>query len=160
MNKVSDFFIRANWLIRPLMDSPFHWLLSSRLVLLRFRGRKSGKEFVTPVAYTKFDDWILICLTETRGRKWWRNYTTPWPMELKYRGAWRSGYAVVVAPGSDEYRQWYERIFNRDGFMAKIMKIHDYDRKAGLTAAQLDILLQATTGLVKFAASEEQLRKG
>ncbi len=157
MNKVSDFFIKANWAIKPLMDSPFHWLLSSRLVLLKFKGRKSGQEFVTPVGYTKFDDTIIITLTETQNRQWWKNYREAWPMELKYKGKWRSGYAVFIPPGSDGYHQWFEKIFNRDHFMPKIFKIHDYDRAKGLTAQQMEILLTAGSGLVKFSATKEEL---
>ncbi len=157
MNKVSDFFIKANWAIKPLMDSPFHWLLSSRLVLLKFKGRKSGQEFVTPVGYSKFDDTIMITLTETHNRQWWKNYREVWPMELKYKGKWRSGYAILIPSTSEAYRQWFEKIFNRDHFMPKIFKIHDYDRKQGLTAAQLMVLQNAGSGLVHFAATQEAL---
>lgn len=132
------------------MNSPLHWIFSSRLVLLKFKGRKSGKEFVTPVGYSKFDDIFLISLTETHNRQWWRNYLELWPMELQYKGKWRSGKAVWIKPGSDEYKQLFEQIFNRDRFMPKIFKIHDYDRRIGLTKAQLDILLNATSGLVRF----------
>jgi len=150
MNKVSDFFIKANWVMKPIMNSPLHWIFSSRLVLLKFTGRKSGKEFVTPVGYSKFSDTFFITLTETHNRLWWHNYIEPWPMELKYKGKWRSGQAVWIKPDSVEYKQLFEQIFNRDRFMPKIFKIHDYDRSVGLTAAQLDILLKASSGLVRF----------
>ena len=151
MNKVSDFFIKTNWAIKPLMDSPFHWLLSSRLVLLKFKGRKTGAEFVTPVGYTSFGDTIIITLTETHNRQWWRNYREVWPMELKHKGKWRSGSAILIEPGSDQYREWFEKIFNRDRFMPKIFKIHDYDRNVGLSKAQLDLLVANHSGLVKFS---------
>lgn len=150
MNKVSDFFIKANGVMIPIMNSPLHWIFSSRLVMLKFKGRKSGKEFVTPVGYSKFGDTFFIALTETHNRQWWRNYIEAWPMELQHKGKWCSGVAIVLTPGSDVYKQSFEKIFNRDRFMPKIFKIHDYDRRVGLTAAQLDILLKATSGLVKF----------
>lgn len=155
MNKVSDFFIKTNWLIKPLMDSPFHWLLSSRLVLLKFKGRKSGDEFTTPVGYSHFGDTIIITLTETHNRQWWRNYRECWPMSLKHKGKWCSGNAILIPAESDEYRQWFEKIFNRDRFMPKIFKIHDYDRSVGLTKAQRDVLLANHSGLVKFTATPE-----
>ena len=81
-NKYSDTAIKMNFLVKPLLRSPLHWLLSSSVALMRFKGRKSGKVFETPVGFTKFGDEILISLTETRNRQWWRNYRQPWPMSL------------------------------------------------------------------------------
>jgi hypothetical protein len=158
MNKTSEFFIRLNWLITPLLDSRWHVLLSGWVALLKFRGRKSGREFVTPVAYQRFGDTILITLTETRNRQWWRNYRQTWPMALKIRGEWRQGVAVLVKPSSEAYRAGFEKIFNRHPFIARIMKIDDYRPEQGLTEAQLAVLLQAGSGLVKFAATDKALR--
>ncbi len=150
MNKVSDFFIKMNPVIHPILDSCFHRLFSSRLVLLKFTGRKSGKEFVTPVGYSKFGDTILIGLTETHNRNWWRNYREPWPMMLKHKGRWLEGEGLVVVPGSEEYVAWCDKIFTRDAFMPKIFKIHDYNPDEGLQDGQLQILLENGSGLVKF----------
>jgi hypothetical protein len=150
MNKASDFFIKMNPLIKPILNTSFHYLLSSRLVLMRFTGRKSGKTFVTPVGYTAFDDTVVITLTETHNRNWWRNFREPWPMEIKLKGQWLQGEAVWIAPGCDEYIDWFEQIFNRDKFMPKIFKIHNYDRSQGLRPDQVDTLLSNSSGLVKF----------
>jgi hypothetical protein len=158
VNRTSEFFIRLNWLITPLLDSRCHGVLSGWLALMKFRGRKSGREFVTPVAYHRFGETILIGLTETRNRQWWRNYRRPWPMTLKVRGDWRAGVAEFQEPGGKEYRAGFEKIFNRHGFIARIMHIDDYRADQGLTDAQLEILLNAGSGLVKFADDEEALR--
>ena len=158
MNRTSEFFIRLNWFITPLLASRCHGVLSGWLALMKFRGRKSGREFVTPVAYHVFGDTILIGLTETRDRQWWRNYRRPWRMALKLRGQWREGVAVLQEPGGEDYRAGFEKIFNRHRFIAGIMHIDDYRADRGLTDAQLAILLEAGSGLVKFAATEESLR--
>ena len=110
MNRTSEVFIRLNWLITPLLASRWHGVLSGWLALLKFRGRKSGREFVTPVAYHRFGDTILIGLTETRDRQWWRNYRRPWPMALKLGGEWREGVAVLQEPGGEDYRAGFEKI--------------------------------------------------
>jgi len=48
-----------NWLYKTLnpvmtalLRSPLHGIASSSVALLHFRGRKSGREFVTPLSYT------------------------------------------------------------------------------------------------------------
>lgn len=150
MNKVSDFFIKMNPVILPLLNSPLHYLLSSRLVVLKFKGRKSGKEFTTPVGYTQFKDHIIITLTETRNRQWWRNFREAWPMEIKHKGKWQYGEAIFINIDSDEYISWFERIFNKDAFMPKIFKIHDYDKKIGLSQSQRNTLIENASGVVKF----------
>ena len=153
-NKTSDFWIKLNPLVRPLLNSPLHWIFSPRLLLIRFKGRKSGKEFVTPVGYNVFSDCIAIILSETHNRQWWRNFREPWPMEIKYKGRWRSGEAVWVEPGSEEYLDAFNRIFKRDPFIARIMKIEDFDIAEGLRQDQLEILLANTTGMVKYTDEE------
>lgn len=153
-NKYSDFSIRMNPLVKLLMNSPLHWVLSSGLILIRFKGRKSGKEFVTPVGYQRFDDCLIILLSETHNRQWWRNYRQPWPMDVKYKGRWRSGEALWIEPGSEEYVDRIERIFKRAPFIAKIMKIEGFDAAEGLRPEQLEILLENTTGMVKYADEE------
>ncbi len=149
-NKYSDTAIRMNFLVKPLLRSPLHWLLSSSVALMRFKGRKSGKEFETPVGFTKFGNEFLICLTETRNRQWWRNYREPWPMSLKYKRRWLEGEARWLEPGSAEYRRNFERVFRRVSYTPRIYKIYDFDAEQGLTDAQLQILLDNTSGIVQL----------
>ena len=148
-----------NPIIKPLLNSPFHFLFSSRLILLRFNGRKSGKTFITPVGYSDFSDHIIITLTETHNRHWWRNFRQTWPLDIKMKGKWTTGNAILIAAGSDDYADWFEKIFNRDTFMPKIFKIHDYDKNVGLTSAQLELLLKNTSGLVKFTPCDNETKR-
>lgn len=152
MNPISEFFIRANKYVIPLLNSPFRFPLSMFVTLIKFTGRKSGGEFITPVGYNQFDKTFLIALTNTEKRKWWRNYREPWPMELCHKGKWLKGTAVVIPFGTPEYKEGFEKIFNNRFFMPYIMKIYDYKRRQGMTDAQLAIFQQEGTGLVKFVA--------
>ncbi len=148
-NKVSDFFISINHLVKPTLESRFHWVLSWRLAILRYTGRKSGKQFSTPIAYFPFDPYIAIALTETDNRSWWRNFREPWPMELYIRGQWRSGYARFLTPGSPEYRNWFEKVLGVAPYLPGIFGVR-FKRRQGLTQDQLD-LLSSRSGLVLFA---------
>ncbi len=65
------FFILINPAMRLLLTSPLHWLLSSSVLLIRFRGRKSGREFTTPVRYIRSGA-AIQCFTG-RTNQWWRN---------------------------------------------------------------------------------------
>lgn len=59
-----------------------------------------------------------------------------------------------VEPGSDEYRDCFNRIFTRDPFLAGIMKIEDFDVAEGLRPDQLEILVANTTGMVTYTDDE------
>ena len=48
-----------------------------------------------------------------------------------------------------------ERIFKRDPLIARIRKIEDFDGAEGLRQDQLEILLENTTGVVRYA--DEQM---
>ena len=43
------------WIMNPaiklILRSPLHGLMSKRLLLITFTGRKSGKQFTTPLGY-------------------------------------------------------------------------------------------------------------
>ena len=55
------------WLIR----SPLHGLVSKSMMVIGYAGRKSGKRYETPVNYVRDGDHLLV--TSYRSRTWWRN---------------------------------------------------------------------------------------
>lgn len=151
-SKISNIFIKLNPVIKPLLDSRFHRLLSRRLMLIRFTGRKSGKQFITPVAYKQFGDTVLIGLAETHNRVWWRNYRDVWPMEVKLRGQWQSGFAKYLNETDKDYVEQWQTLLESESWMPKIFHT-DYEAKTGITAEQKAFLLQYC-GLVKFSPKE------
>ena len=44
-----------NPVVKVLLRSPMHGVASNNVALLHFRGRKSGREFVTPLSYVRED---------------------------------------------------------------------------------------------------------
>jgi len=61
----------ANPVVKVLLRSPLHGIASDNLALLHFRGRKSGREFVTPLSYVR--DGGTVCLMSAHSTRWWMN---------------------------------------------------------------------------------------
>ena len=61
----------ANPLVKALLRSPLHGIASGNVALLHFRGRKSGREFVTPLSYVREKG--TVCLLSAHGTRWWMN---------------------------------------------------------------------------------------
>jgi hypothetical protein len=58
--RLAKFFTRANAVVRPLLQSPLHRLLSGRLMLLSYTGGKTGKQYGFTVGYFPWDDGDVI----------------------------------------------------------------------------------------------------
>jgi hypothetical protein len=56
--------------------------LSGRVVLLRYVGRVSGITRELPVNCEPFEGAFLIRVGLWESKRWWRNFTSPWPVEL------------------------------------------------------------------------------
>lgn len=61
----------VNPFMKAFLRSPFHGSLSGSLAILHFRGRKSGREFETPLSYVREDS--TICLLSAQTTNWWKN---------------------------------------------------------------------------------------
>jgi hypothetical protein len=59
----------TNVVVRFLLRSPLHFLLSNTLMLLTYIGRNSGKRYTNPVAYTREGDVVTVFTY----RSWWKN---------------------------------------------------------------------------------------
>jgi hypothetical protein len=76
-----------------LLNSPLHNLISDKILLISFTGRKSGNHYTTPVSYLKEDDTVKI-FTHS---KWWKNFDeNGTPVELKLQGKSFEGKAHPV----------------------------------------------------------------
>ena len=89
----------VNPVVRALLRSPLHRVLSGRLVLLRVRGRRSGRLIELPVGYEAHDDAIVVHVGRPDAKRWWRNIGTRTPVELVLRGRTRAGVAERIEPG-------------------------------------------------------------
>jgi len=60
-----------NPVMTALLRSPLHGIASGTIALLHFRGRKSGREFVTPLSYTRENKTIRFL--SAHSTRWWMN---------------------------------------------------------------------------------------
>jgi hypothetical protein len=83
----------VNPIVRPLLRSPLHGLLSGQLMLLAYAGRVSGRERTIPIGYFAWEDGAVISSSSTR---WWVNLQDGRSVRLLVRGQWRSAVPVVA----------------------------------------------------------------
>ena len=74
-----------NRVMRLLLHSPLHRLMSGNIMVVYFRGRRSGQRRWTPVRYLPEGEGGVLCLTG-RETGWWPNLLDPAPVELQLAG--------------------------------------------------------------------------
>ncbi len=109
-----------NPVLKALLGSPFHGLISHDLMVLSFTGRKSGKQYAVAVGYLQKDNRLYFsCLAG-----WWQNLPGA-PVMVRLRGQDRHGTAarIVDPEGITEVVQMLiakrgERVAKRIGLLA------------------------------------------
>ncbi len=87
----SKLYSLLNPLVRALLCSPLHGLLSHNTLVLEFTGGKSGRTYRTPVSY--FENGGRVHCFAARGSAWWRNFEEPAPVRTLRRRQWLPGTA-------------------------------------------------------------------
>jgi F420H(2)-dependent quinone reductase len=83
----------GNQLVRLLLSSPLHPLVSRRLTLVTVTGRRTGRERTLPVAYKRDGERLTIPVLWPERKLWWRNLREGAPVRLRLRGEDRTGHA-------------------------------------------------------------------
>ncbi|HEU5008430.1 MAG TPA: nitroreductase/quinone reductase family protein [Jatrophihabitantaceae bacterium] len=87
----------ANRIVRVLLSTPLICLgIGRRLVTLYVVGRKSGRRYTIPVAYTRVDDSLLIGTPFG----WGRNLRTGEPVTIRLKGRRRPADVRVISDES------------------------------------------------------------
>jgi deazaflavin-dependent oxidoreductase (nitroreductase family) len=80
-------------------------MLSGRLILITYTGKKSGIKHTLPVQYAKSDDELIVVAGYHQHKKWWRNLRQQSTIKVCYCGEWFEGSATafegdvaVIAP--------------------------------------------------------------
>src|SRR5450432_1861525 len=82
----------ANGIVTTILRSPWHRMRSDRLLLLTFTGRKSGKEFTTPLRYVQEGETLRLIVVYP----WWRNLVGEATVRVLLRGHMRTGTTEVL----------------------------------------------------------------
>ena len=79
-------------LLKYVLRTPLHGIFSKSLMLLEFRGRKTGKAYCTPVSYLREGDEV----TSFTDSPWHRNLLGGAPVTLYLKGKAVKGFAKVI----------------------------------------------------------------
>ena len=73
-----------NPIVVAILRSPLHGLMSNSVMLLTYRGRRSGRAFTTPISYVRDGEDLLA--VASRDHAWWRNLRGGAPVRVRLRG--------------------------------------------------------------------------
>lgn len=87
----------VNKLMKPWLESPrFGRLINRRMALISYTGRRSGRTFSLPVAYSRKGDEVSISVALSDQKSWWRNFEGAGaPLTLNLKGTEHVGHATA-----------------------------------------------------------------
>ena len=95
MNKI------INPLMRLMLRSPLHGWMSAAVLLITYRGRKSGQEHTLPVQYVQDASNIYIVPGYAEKKTWWHNLKGGLEVRLRLKGQTLSGYGTLLQPEAE-----------------------------------------------------------
>ncbi|MGZ4707863.1 MAG: nitroreductase/quinone reductase family protein [Acidimicrobiales bacterium] len=91
----------GNGFVAAVLRSPLHRLLSGSTDLIRYEGRRSGREITTPTQYAQLGDDLVILVGHPERKSWWHNFETEHDIDVLVRRQWRTMAALAMS-GADE----------------------------------------------------------
>jgi hypothetical protein len=88
------FFRAANKVVRPLLASRFHKPLSGRLMLLTYKGHRTGRQFTVPIGYFDWDPGTVLAMSSQLG--WIPSMREGSAVRLRIRGQDHAAVPTVV----------------------------------------------------------------
>ena len=121
------FTINMFWkIINPLTiaiaKSPLHFLISQNLVVLNFKGIKTGKNYALPVSYLENPSGKLSCVTD-RHNIWWRNLLPVTNIKILYKGRLTDALVTIEHQNNKLIADQLDALCSHsriDGFFAKV----------------------------------------
>lgn len=90
--------VMMNAVISRILRSRWHSIRSDQLLLLTFTGRKSGREFTTPLRYVQEGEALRMTVVYP----WWKNLVGEPTVRVLLRGQMRAGTAEVFSENDGE----------------------------------------------------------
>jgi hypothetical protein len=91
----------GNMVVSGLLRSPMHRLLSGSTCLIRYTGRRLGRQIITPTQYVQLGDDVIILVARHEAKTWWRNFHTDADIDVLLQHRWTQMTARAVT-GADE----------------------------------------------------------
>ena len=89
----------ANRLLIPLLHSTAGRRLGRRLAVLQYVGRRTGDHHQLVTMYASEGPNVRITVGMAEHKTWWRNFETPWPLQMRLAGVNHEAVAHVVREG-------------------------------------------------------------
>ena len=122
----------VNVVVKAILRSPLHGLMSKKRMLLTFRGRKSGKLYTTPLSYLREGESIM-CFTDS---SWWKNLRGGTPVRVRLAGRDLAGIAYPTDADREAIAQGLERMLQKIPSDARYYQV-TVDPRGQLSAADL-----------------------
>jgi deazaflavin-dependent oxidoreductase (nitroreductase family) len=90
-----------NPIVRFIMRSPLHGLMSKDVMLITYHGQKSGKEFTLPVSYLEDGATVFVIPGMPDKKVWWHNIHENTPVQINLRGKSISTRASLLSAEKD-----------------------------------------------------------
>lgn len=97
-----------NPILKLVLRSPLHGLVSRNLMLITFTGRKSHHIYTTPVEYQRVGDTIMVL--SRKGRAWWKNLQGGVPVTVNVHGQELRGQAEIVPADEQIIKQVFHQM--------------------------------------------------
>jgi deazaflavin-dependent oxidoreductase (nitroreductase family) len=91
----------VNPMLRVLLRSPLHGLLSDSILLLTYRGKTSGQQYTLPVQYARAGQTFYIVPGLPERKVWWRNLTGGATVDLWVCGEKLAAQAHAASGGQE-----------------------------------------------------------
>jgi hypothetical protein len=83
----------TNPVVRALLASPLHGLLSGNLMVLRYTGRRTGRRVALPITRRQIDGRLAVVSSS----RWRHNFSSGRDAELLVDGEWRATRGTLIA---------------------------------------------------------------
>jgi deazaflavin-dependent oxidoreductase (nitroreductase family) len=97
----------VNPIVRALLRSRLHGVLSGSVMLITYTGRRTGRRRTIPVMYARADATLLVNVGLAERKRWWRNLQDGAPVEVLVERRSARGRAEAIT--GDEARTELDR---------------------------------------------------
>jgi hypothetical protein len=108
-------------IVKLLLLSPLHGLISSGVLLLSYAGRKTGKIYRVPLSYVR-DGNELIILTFKR-RTWWRNLAGGVPVNVRLKGQNIEAIAEPEAEDLERIKHGFAKYIENNNYLSRALEV-------------------------------------
>lgn len=90
-----------NPIVRLVLRSPLHGMMSKSLMLITYKGEKSGKEYTLPVSFLESGGSVYVIPGSPEKKVWWHNIHVNTAVELTLHGRKVTAKATRLNPDAD-----------------------------------------------------------